>query len=67
MKARYFVPLVGFVVPTVVIGYGWVIPQSCIAGLNELTLGFATTVIGACATYYFGVRAVSRDLGPAPS
>ena len=51
MKARYYVPLVGFVVPTVVIGYGVVIPRSCIAGVNELTIGFATTVIGACLTY----------------
>ena len=50
-------PLVGFVVPTVVIGYGFVIPRSCIAGVNELTVGFATTVIGACVTYILGVRA----------
>jgi len=64
MKLSYFYPLVGFVIPTVVIGYGVVIPRSCIAGINELTLGFATSVIGACATYYFGVRAVSKDLNP---
>jgi len=32
MKLRYLLPLVGFVVPTVVIGYGIVIPRSCIAG-----------------------------------
>jgi len=62
MKLSYFYPLVGFVIPTVVIGYGIVIPRSCIAGINELTVGFATSVIGACATYYFGVRAVSKDL-----
>ena len=62
MKLSYFYPLVGFVIPTVVIGYGVVIPRSCIAGINELTVGFATSVIGACATYYFGVRAVSKDL-----
>ena len=57
MKARRYMPLVGFVVPTVVIGYGIVIPRSCIAGVNELTIGFATTVIGACVTYILGVRA----------
>ena len=51
MKLRYFYPLVGFVVPTLAIGYGLVIPRSCIAGLNALTLGFATTVLGACLTY----------------
>ena len=32
MNLRHFHPLVGFVVPTVVIGYGIVIPRSCIAG-----------------------------------
>jgi len=57
MKARHYMPLVGFVVPTVAIGYGVVIPRSCIAGVNELTIGFATTVIGACVTYILGVRA----------
>lgn len=56
MKLRLLLPLVGFVVPTVVIGYGFVIPRSCIAGVNELTVGFATTVLGACATYVVGLR-----------
>jgi len=63
MKLKYFVPLLGFTVPTVVIGYGVVIPASCIAGVNELTIGFAATVLGACATYWAGVRAVWKDLG----
>ncbi len=63
MKLRYLAPLVGFVVPTVGIGYGIVIPRSCIAGVNELTLGFATTIIGACVTYVLGIRAVVRDRG----
>lgn len=49
-------PLLGFVAPTVVIGYGFVIPRSCIAGVNELTIGFATTILGACVTYVLGVR-----------
>lgn len=61
MKARYLTPLIGFVVPTVVIGFGFVIPRSCIAGMNELTVGFAFTVAGACATYWFGLRAALRD------
>lgn len=56
MNVRHYLPLAGFVVPTVVIGYGFVIPHSCIAGINELSLGFATTVIGACITYVIGVR-----------
>ena len=61
MKPRHYIPLAGFVVPTIVIGYGFVIPRSCIAGINELTIGFATTVLGACVTYVLGLRAVLRD------
>jgi hypothetical protein len=63
VKLRYLAPLLGFVAPTVAIGYGVVIPRSCIAGVNELTIGFATTVIGACVTYLLGVRAVIQDRG----
>ena len=62
-KIRYYIPLIGFVVPTLVVGYGFVIPRSCIAGVNELTVGFATTIIGACVTYVLGIRAVVRDGG----
>ncbi len=61
MKLRHWLPLVGFVVPTLAIGFGIVIPRSCIAGVNELTIGFATTVVGACVTYVAGVRAALRD------
>jgi hypothetical protein len=43
MKLRYILPLASFVVPTVAIGYGVVIPRSCIAGINHLTLGFAAS------------------------
>ena len=60
MKLRYFLPLAGFVLPTVVIGYGIVIPRSCIAGVNELTLGFAASIV-ACVTYVFGLGAALRD------
>ena len=61
MKLRYLIPLVSFVVPTVVIGYGVVIPRSCIAGVNDLTLGFAASIVGASVTYVFGLRTVLRD------
>ena len=61
MRARYYIPLVGFVLPTVIIGYGIVIPRSCIAGVNELTVGFAATVIGSCITYIAGIRTVLKD------
>ena len=57
MTWRHFLPLIGFVLPTVVVGFGVVIPRSCIAGVNELTVGFALTIAGACATYVLGLRA----------
>jgi hypothetical protein len=63
LALRHFAPLAGFVLPTVAIGYGFVIPRSCIAGLNELTFGFATTVAGACLTYWAGLRLVAREAG----
>jgi hypothetical protein len=61
MKLRHLVPLATFVVPTVVIGYGVVIPRSCIAGVNDLTLGFAASIVGACVTYIVGLRTALRD------
>ena len=64
MKTRYFLPLLGFVLPTVVIGFGFVIPSSCIAGVNELTVGFASSILDACLTYWVGVRTVSREFVP---
>lgn len=57
MTFKHFVPLIGFVLPTVIIGYGFVIPHSCIAGVNELTVGFGTSIVGACVTYVIGLRA----------
>ena len=64
MRARYFLPLLGFVLPTLVIGFGFVIPSSCIAGVNELTVGFGSSILGACLTYWVGVRTVYRDIVP---
>jgi len=64
-KFRYYVPLIGFVVPTVVIGYGFVIPRSGVAGVNSLTLGFASTIVGAVVTYVAGIRAAVRTSCPA--
>lgn len=63
LTLRHFLPLAGFVVPTVAIGYGVVIPRSCIAGWNELSLGFGATVLGACVTYAMGLRAAARGEG----
>lgn len=55
-----YVPLVAHVVLTLVIGYGIVIPRSCIAGLNELTIGFAASVVGTCIAYVVGLRTAAR-------
>ena len=64
MKLSHFYPLIGFVIPTVVVAYGFVIPHSCIAGWNAQSVGFATTLLGACAAYWFGVRkAVGSEKG----
>ena len=65
-KARLYLPLVGFVVPTVVIGYGFVIPCSVIAGLNSLTIGFGTTILGAIITYIAGIRLALAPSCPTP-
>lgn len=61
MELRLYLPLVGFVVPSVLIGYGFVIPQSCIAGFNELSIGFALTIVGAALTYVVGVRLARKQ------
>jgi SAM-dependent methyltransferase len=63
---RPYFPLIGFVVPTVVVGYGFVIPRSCIAGWNELTIGFGTTIVGAALTYVAGQRLVLPKRGTKP-
>lgn len=54
-----YLPLLGHVVPTLVIGYGVVIPRSCIAGWNALSFGFALSVAGTCVAYVLGQRVAS--------
>jgi hypothetical protein len=58
---RHTLPLLGFAVPTTVIGYGIVIPRSCIAGVNDLTIGFGISLVGACVTYLAGIRLALRE------
>lgn len=62
-RVRRYIPLIGFVLPTVVVGYGIVIPRSCIAGVNALSIGFGTTILGAVLTYLAGQRAVQPTNG----
>jgi len=47
-------------VPNVVIGFGYVIPRSPIAGVNQLTIGFGITIVAAVVTYIAGVRRALR-------
>jgi hypothetical protein len=60
-RARDLIPLVAYVVPTVAIGYGVVLPRNGITGANEITLGFAGAIAGACVTYVVGVIAARRE------
>jgi hypothetical protein len=53
-------PLLSVVIPNLVIGYGFVIPDSCIAGFNELTVGYAMSIIGYIPAYCFGLYAAYK-------
>ena len=64
-KFRHYLPLLGFVLPTAAIGYGFVIPRSCIAGVNALSLGFGSTIVGAVLAYVAGIRSATRTACPA--
>lgn len=52
--------LLTHIVPTIVIGFGFVIPGSCIDGINEHTLGFISSIVGYVPTFYFGVYLARR-------
>jgi hypothetical protein len=60
LRFKHFYPLLAFLIPTTLIGYGVVIPQSCITGLNQLTVGFASTLLGTVIAYWQGIRIVLR-------
>jgi hypothetical protein len=61
VKLIYLVPLFAFLLPTLVIGYGVVIPHSPIAGVNSLTVGFGTTLLGARFAYLAGIQTVIKS------
>jgi hypothetical protein len=63
MTLRHLVPLAAHVVPSAAIGFGYVIPRSCIAGVNELTIGFAMSLVSSCVAYAVGVRIAGRVSG----
>jgi len=57
---RHFYPLLAFLIPTTLIGYGVVIPRSPIAGLNQYTIGFGSALLGAAVAYWQGIRIALR-------
>jgi hypothetical protein len=60
MRFKHFYPLLAFLIPTTLIGYGVVIPRSCIAGVNQLSVGFASTLLGTVIAYWQGIRIALR-------
>ncbi|MDH3753325.1 MAG: hypothetical protein OEU32_05580 [Acidimicrobiia bacterium] len=64
MNVRSYGPLAAHVLPTIVIGFGFVIPGSPIAGINEYTVGFAGSILGTIVAYHTGVRRAARPTDP---
>ncbi len=54
-RPQHFVPLVGFLIPSAVIAYGFVLPRAGFSGVNELSIGFGSSLVGAAVTYVIGV------------
>ena len=63
-KPRYYWPLVAFIVPSIVIGYGIVLPSNGAAGWNSMTIGFAATLCGAMVAYALGIASALRTSCP---
>jgi hypothetical protein len=60
ISLRHFYPLLAFLIPTTLIGYGVVIPRSPIAGLNQYTIGFGSALLGAAIAHRQGIRIALR-------
>jgi hypothetical protein len=60
MRLKHFYPFLAFLIPTALIGYSVVIPRSPIAGLNGLTIGFGSALLGATIAYWQGIRGALR-------
>lgn len=58
-----YLPLALHLLPTLGIGYFIVIPRSCIAGVNELTVGFAAAIVGFVLSYLAGLRLARKHGG----
>ncbi len=62
-KTLAYLPLALHLIPTLGVGYFIVIPQSCIAGINELTIGFAAANLGFVLSYVGGIRLARKQGG----
>lgn len=62
MKLRplLYLPLALHVIPTVVVGYGVVLANGPVAGINDHSIGFAGTIIGTVVSYHAGIRLAQR-------
>lgn len=59
MKLKYWLPLIGWVVPTIIIS---LIMFRLDAPLTQAqNYGFVALLISACITYYIGIRQVRND------
>lgn len=59
-RGLVYAPLLLHVLPTLAIGLGIVIPGSCIAGVNRLTIGFVAAVLAFIPAYVAGVLLAQR-------
>ena len=66
MTPQIYFPLIGHILPTLIIGFGFVIPGSCIEGLNAFSLGFFATVLGFIPVYLVGVHLARKEIGERP-
>ena len=61
VRALIYAPVLLHAIPTLAIGFGIVIPLSCIAGTNQLIIGFAAAVLGFVPAYVAGIRLAQRQ------
>ena len=66
-RALLYAPLALHVLPTLVIGFVFVLPTSPIAGVNQYTIGFAAAVLGFIPPYIAGVRLARGARQSAPN
>lgn len=58
LKMKYFIPLITFVIPTIVITIVLFIIDT---PTLTIIIGFIVLLVAACLTYYLGIRAVLNE------